>query len=210
MKTIGSAVAGIGAVLVAFLVGLGTAPSRRPAAVPAPTAAGVAASRSRSVPVSSPSLDHRAIPTVQRFSPPPIPTDDPGIAELVNAPDEPPPAVLAQRWDAVDRRLDELFGEAFPAARRAPIRGALTSWIRDHSRAVRAYYGGYLDQAELADHIHANMLAYARSVEATLSRDEYRKFMDLEPGEDPYLTLVPPGKSVGDAVGGDEHAELEK
>lgn len=51
------------------------------------------------------------------------------------------------------------------------------------------------------------MLDYARAIESIVTRDQYRKLMDLEPGEDPFVTLVPPGKSVGDPVDAAEHAE---
>jgi len=104
---------------------------------------------------------------------------------------------VAARWEDVNRRLDELFGVDFPAEKRNALRAALTSWIRDHGRAVRAYYRGNIDQAELTDHVHVNMLGYARAIEATLGRDQYRSFMDLEPGEDPFIVLVPPGARVG-------------
>jgi hypothetical protein len=148
--------------------------------------------------------DRHALPTVRRFEPPPLPADDPGVAEIVNGPDEPPAAVVAARWDDTDRHLDELFGTGFPAEKRSAIRTALTSWMREHGRVIRAYYRGHIDQAELTDHIHVNMLDYARSIESSLSRTEYRAFMDLEPGEDPFIVLVPPGTNVGDSLDRDK------
>ncbi len=198
MKTryvIGAALAAAG---VTFLLGFATTPSH-PAA-----ASAEAASSSSAVPASAiaPQRSARpagrqALPTVRRFDPPPIPSDDPGVAALVNAPDEPPADVVAARWEAVDRRLDALFGDELPGANRAVIKTALVAWIRDHGRVVRAYYQGNIDQAELTEHIHQNLLAYARTVEPSLTRDQYRTFMDLEPGEDPFLVLGLPGTVAG-------------
>jgi hypothetical protein len=144
----------------------------------------------------APKAGRRPLPTVRRFDPPPIPAEDPGIGEIVNGPDEPAADVIAARWGDIDRRLEELFGK-LPAEKLTAMKAATTSWIRDHGRVVRAYYRGNIDQAELTDNIHANLLSYARAVEATLTRDQYRTFMELEPGEDPYIVLVPPGVTVG-------------
>jgi hypothetical protein len=193
------------AVTAAFAIGFGTAPvSRAAASHPAASAPShflspVAATAPRRI-------GRPPLPTTRRFAPPPVPAEDPGIGEIVNAPDEPPAAAIASRWQDVDRRLDELFGAQFPEGKRTALRAALTGWIRDHARGIRAYYRGNIDQAELTDYIHANLLAYAQSVESTLSRDEYRAFMDLEPGADPYITLVPPGTRVGGPVNGSEAA----
>jgi len=201
---------GLGAIVVcgAFALGAITAPA------PATTAAVAATPAIPATPLGSTAsarsasaiAGRRAIPSVRRFTPPPIPAEDPGIADIVNGPDEPAADVVAARWDDVDRRLDELFGADLPADKRAGIRVALTTWIRDHGRAVRGYYRGSIDQTELTERVHGNMLGYAHAVEATLTREQYRTFMDLEPGEDPYLSLVPPGKTVGGPMGdGDQH-----
>ncbi|MBK9035413.1 MAG: hypothetical protein IPL61_29850 [Myxococcales bacterium] len=186
----------IGAVVIAaaFAVGYATAPAPAANRTVNDRAAITTAARPATRPTPS---GRRPIPTVRRFEPVPLPDEDPGVAEIVNGPDEPPAATIAARFDDIDRRLDELFGPEFPAAKRDAIRTALTSWIRDHGRAVRGYYGGFLSQEELSEQVHWNMLGYARSIEASLTRDEYRTFMDLQPGEDPFVVLVPPGTQVG-------------
>jgi hypothetical protein len=182
---------------VAFLVGAATTPvgDALPAAVAtvAPTAPAVAGR------TSTRAAGRRPLSTVRRFTPPPMPADDPGVAEIVNGPDEPAADVIAARWQDIDRRLEELFG-VLPAEKLGAIRTAMTSWIRDHGRVVRAYYRGNIDQAELTDNIHANLLGYARSIEAAMTRDEYRTFMNLEPGDDPFIVLVPPGVTVGQSM----------
>lgn len=205
----GRSVVGGAAVVVgaAFAIGFGTAPISRAASI-RPAAAMVAPMSSLMAAPAAAAAPHSVarpvLPTAQRFEPPPMPEDDPGIAEIVKAPDEPPKEAIASRWANVDRRLDELFGAKFPVEKRAALRTALAEWIRDHARGIRAYYRGNIDQGELTDYIHGNLLAYARSVENVLTRDEYRAFMDLEPGADPYIVLVPPGTTVGGPVNGEE------
>jgi hypothetical protein len=201
---IGTALAATG---LAFVLGFATT-SRGDATAATPV---VAATVTSTPPAAadrppSPMAGRRPLPTLRRFDPPPLPAEDPGIADIVNGPDEPAADLVAARWQDIDRRLEELFGK-LPADKRGAIKTAMTSWIRDHARVVRAYYRGYIDQAELTDNIHANLLSYARAVEATLTRDQYRTFMDLEPGEDPFIVLVPPGVTVGQPLtpGTDPH-----
>jgi hypothetical protein len=181
---------------IAFALGFATTPVGH--ATPGPAVAAIVLPKPPAAadPSPPPKAGRRPLSTVRRFDPPPIPAEDPGIAEIVNGPDEPAADVIAARWDDIDRRLEELFGK-LPADKLTAMKAATTSWIRDHGRVVRAYYRGNIDQAELTENVHANLLSYARSVEATLTRDQYRTFMDLEPGDDPYIVLVPPGVTVG-------------
>ena len=194
----------------AFALGTVPAPAQSTTRAAAPVAAAPPPAASTSARSRVPAATRSPIPSRPRFAPPPIPTEDPGIAEIVNGPDEPAADVIAARWDDVDRRLDELFGADLPADKRTGIRLALTAWIREHGRAVRGYYQGAFDQTELTERIHGNMLEYARAVESTLTREQYRTFMDLEPGEDPYIALVPPGKTVGGPLSDGEHHDEDK
>jgi hypothetical protein len=141
----------------------------------------------------APSVKH-----VRRFTPPPIPENDPGVAELVNAPSEPTPEMIKQRHEETDRRLEELFGTSLPVAKRDAVRAAQVTWMREHQHAVQEYYHGEINQPEFALRIHQNMLIWASQIQAALSPDEFRRYTDLEPGADPYVQLVPPSVQVGD------------
>lgn len=165
----------------------------------------------RSSPASRPRVDVPSLPMVAmrsirdapsspRYPLPPIPENDPGIRQFIDGPNEVPAAALESRWEPIDRRLDELFGESFPMEKRNAIRRAQEGWIKAHYHAVRAYYRGDISQEDLTTGIHKNMLAFAHSVEAALTASEYKRFMDLEPGVNPFIVLVPPGTMVGDTV----------
>lgn len=160
-----------------------------------PAATPVVASQPKpamATPIEAPPVKH-----VPRFTPPPLPDNDPGVAELVNAPREPSPAALADAYDREDRRLEELFGPDFPVAKRTAVHAAQLTWMREHQHAVQDYYKGEVNQPELALKVHQNMLTWAWQIQAALSPDEFRRFTDLEPGSDPYVLLVPPGAQVG-------------
>lgn len=195
---IGTALAATG---IAFVFGFATASVGD--AAPGSRAAAAPPILSTPAPVTgrppATAAGRQPLPTTRRFDPPPLPADDPGVAEIVNAPDEPSTEEIEARWQDVERRLEELFGQLSREKLEA-IKTALTNWLRDHGRVVRAYYRGYIDQAELTDNIHANLLGFARALEATMTRDQYRTFTDLEPGEDPFLALVPPGVTVGQPI----------
>lgn len=179
-----------------FLIGslvAGVWNARRHMVMPAATL--VVASQPKPVlatPINAPPAKH-----VPRFTPPPLPDDDPGVAELVHAPREPSPAAVQEAYERNDRRLEELFGPSFPVAKRNAVRAAQLTWMREHQHAVQDYYTGEINQAELALKVHQNMLTWAWQVQEALSSDEFRRFTDLEPGSDPYVQLVPPGAQVG-------------
>jgi hypothetical protein len=154
-------------------------------------AAPIAVAQQRSAPAAHP----------PRFTPPPIPEEDPGVAEMVHHPD-PPAGALEQRYLAADRQLDHLFGSSFPQAKRAAIKAALKTWMTDHAHAVRDYYTGQISKSELALRIHQEMLAWSAGVQSALSPDEYRRYADLEPNADPYVQLVGPNAELGDTLPG--------
>jgi hypothetical protein len=158
-----------------------------------------------SLPAPRPPSMMPALPTpapgkhTPRFTPPPLPTEDPGVAALVNAPREPSAAAVREAYEREDRRLEELFGAQFPVAKRDAVRAAQVTWMREHQHAVQDYYTGEINQAELELKVHQNMLLWSSQMQAALSSDEFRRFTDLEPGADPYVQLVPPGVHVGDS-----------
>lgn len=185
-----------GLLTVSFVAGNLRARQRRAGdATIAPPTATTAAALAPATPTAAtraPATKH-----APRFTPPPLPADDPGVADLVNAPREPTPEMVTARNDETDRRLLELFGSRFPDGKRNAVRAAQVAWMREHQHAVQDYYRGDIDRAQLALRIHQNMLTWASSIEAALSADEFRRYTDLEPGADPYVQLVPPGAEVG-------------
>ncbi len=182
--------------IVSFLAGVWNARRHLPPAAPA--AAPVLAPQPLPAMATRPNAP--AQKHVRRFTPPPLPDYDPGVAELVHAPKEPAPAEVAEAYDREDRRLEELFGPDFPVAKRNAVHAAQLTWMREHRRAVQDYYNGEINQAEMGLEVHQNMLVWASQIQAALSPDEFRRFTDLEPGSDPYVLLVPPGVHVGDGA----------
>ena len=186
-------IAGIGsalAIAACFALGVATrgadvapqkaasAPASGPAITPGAPAA-IPASGAQPAPVAA-----------RRYDPPPVPDE---MRELVGGAD-PPESEIQAHLKEIDDRFDERLGPDFPVEKRERIKSIVRERGWEKVLAIRALYHGEISQEDLNTRIHRSMLEMARQELAVLTADEYRRFNDLEPGADPYLSLVGGGK----------------
>jgi hypothetical protein len=133
-----------------------------------------------------------------RFAPPPIPEGDSGLAGwLKSGSREPTNEMLHGRDQDIGASLDELFGSQFPVEKREKVLAAQRTAMTASAHDTWDYFHGEISQDEFSTRLHQTMLGYAHQLESTLSADEYRRFMRLEPGADPMSALSTPGLRPG-------------
>src|SRR5262249_53038594 len=106
---------------------------------------------------------------------------------------DPSESEVQARLKEIDDRFDERLGPDFPVAKRERIKSIIRERGWEKVLAIRALYRGEINQDDLNTRIHRSMLEMARQESAVLTPDGYRRFNDLEPGDDPYLAMVGAG-----------------
>jgi hypothetical protein len=189
----------------AFLVGRYAWAPADDVAAPPPATAAVTPTRvpppagDLAAPPAAPDLGERTS-TEARYPLPPVP-NDPGLKGwLASGSPDPTPDMLAGKDKDISARLDQLFGADFPAEKRAKVLAAQDAAMRRSAQFSWDYYHGNISPDEYASQLHQAVLTYAHDIEGALDRDEYREFMGVEVGEDPYTAITTPGLKPGDPV----------